>query len=261
MVIMKHELRQGVVSLAVWSLIVGMLMAVCIFIYPSMEAEMAEISDAFGSMGSFSTAFGMDKVSFSSLAGYYAVECGNILALSGAFYASITAASSLAKEEAGKTAEFLLSHPIKRARVISEKLVSVFVQVILFNAVIFAIAILAVIAVREELPLKEIGMLHLALLLLQLQLASLCFAISSCGHKNAGNIGLGLSVLLYFINIISNLFEKAECLKLLTPFGYAEGAAIVADQTLDGKLIAVGMVYGILAIVFAYRKYTQKDIC
>ena len=56
--------------------------------------------------------------------GFYAVECGNILGLGGAFYAALCAATVLSKEEKDKTAEFLLTHPVSRVKIITEKLSS-----------------------------------------------------------------------------------------------------------------------------------------
>ena len=58
--------------------------------FPEMKGQMDEMNEMFGSMGSFTEAFGMDKVSFGTLTGFYAVECGNILGLGGAFFASLT---------------------------------------------------------------------------------------------------------------------------------------------------------------------------
>ena len=59
----------------------------------------------FASMGSFTEAFGMDKISFGTLTGFYAVECGNILGLGGAFFSALCGVSILAKEEKDHTAE------------------------------------------------------------------------------------------------------------------------------------------------------------
>ena len=141
MTILKHELRRDRLSLVVWTASIGFLIAVCIFLFPEMKGEMDGVSALFSSMGSFSAAFGMDKVSFGTLTGFYAVECGNILGLGGAFFAALCAVNALAKEEKEHTAEFLLTLPITRARVLAEKLVAVLLQVLIFNAVIALIAV------------------------------------------------------------------------------------------------------------------------
>ena len=67
MTILKHEMRQNRNTLLIWTAAIGFLLAVCIFLFPEMESEMEEVSDAFSSMGStryLRVAFGMDQVSF-----------------------------------------------------------------------------------------------------------------------------------------------------------------------------------------------------
>ena len=64
----------------------------------------------------------MDRLNFGTLIGFYAIECGNVLGLGGAFYAALCAAAILSKEEKERTAEFLLTHPVSRIRIITEKL-------------------------------------------------------------------------------------------------------------------------------------------
>lgn len=85
MIMIRHELKQNRISLAAWTAAVGFLLVICILIFPEMKEEMDGVSDMFASMGSFTEAFGMDKISFGTLTGFYAVECGNILGLGGAF--------------------------------------------------------------------------------------------------------------------------------------------------------------------------------
>ena len=99
MTIVKHELRRGRNSFLIWTASIGFLMAVCIFLFPEMKEETERLTEAFSSMGAFSTAFGMDRLSFGTLIGFYGIECGNILGLGGAFFASLCAANMLSKEE------------------------------------------------------------------------------------------------------------------------------------------------------------------
>ena len=128
MILIKHELKQGWKSLAVWTASIGFFIIICVFLYPEMKGEMEDMNEMFSSMGAFSSAFGMDRLNFGTLIGFYATECGNILGLGGAFFASLIAVSSLAKEEKEHTAEFLFAHPISRKKILTEKLTSVLFQ-------------------------------------------------------------------------------------------------------------------------------------
>ena len=157
MTIVRHELRQGKISLLIWTISIAFLMAVCVFLFPEMKGEMDELSDTFSSMGAFSTAFGMDRLNFGSLIGFYSIECGNILGLGGALFASLCAVNVLSKEEKDRTAEFLLTHPVSRFRIITEKLISVIIQVVILNVVVYGVSVLSIELSGEEIPWKEIS--------------------------------------------------------------------------------------------------------
>lgn len=260
MTLVRHELRQGVLSFAIWTGSIAFLMLVCIFLFPEMKTQMEDVGDVFASMGSFTAAFGMDRLNFGTLTGFYAVECGNILGLGGAFFASFTAAGMLAKEEKDHTAEFLLTHPAKRSRIITEKLLAVFLEITALNLVVFALSIGSIAIIGEEIPWKELGLLHFAYYLLQIELAGVCFGVSAFLRGGSAGVGLGIATMCYFLNLIANISESAEFLSYITPFGYAEGADIMEKLTLDGGRVAIGMGLAIIGIAAAYWKYTKKDI-
>lgn len=260
MTLVKHELRQGRTAFLIWTAAIGFLLAVCIFLFPEMKGQMDSVNDVFASMGAFTAAFGMDRLNFGTLTGFYAVECGNVLGLGGAFYAALCAVGILSKEEKERTADFLLTHPVSRTRIITEKLIAVLIQITAMNIIIYALSVGSIAAVGEAIPWKEISLLHIAYYLLQLELAGICFGISAFLHRGSVGIGLGIAAVMYFLNLIANISETAEFLKYITPFGYCEGADIVSSGNLDGAKLAVGAVIGISGIVIAYLKYTKKDI-
>ena len=260
MTLIKHELKQGWKSLLIWTLSIGFFVAICVFMYPEMESEMEGVNDMFSSMGSFTAAFGMDRLNFGTLIGFYAVECGNILGLGGAFFAALLGISALAKEEKERTAEYLLTHPVSRMRIITEKLASVVLQILIMSIAVFILAIISIAAIGEDIPWNEIGLLHLSYFLVQIELACICFGISAFMRHGGLGIGLGIATVMYFLNIVANISENAEFLKYITPFGYAEGADLIADMSLDTGKVILGMTFAIIGIISAYIKYSRKDI-
>ena len=260
MTIIKHELKQGAKSLAIWTAAIGFLIAICIFMFPEMKGEMDGVSDMFSSMGAFTEAFGMDRINFGTLIGFYAVECGNILGLGGAFFAALTAVSALAKEEKERTAEFLLTHPVSRIQIITEKLVAVMLQIVAMNLIVFGLAIASMAMIGEDIAWKEVCLMHLGYFLLQIELAGICFGLSAFLKRGGLGIGLGLAAMMYFLNIVANISDSAEFLKYITPFGYTEGADIILNGSLDAKLVVLGILYAVIGIASAYLKYNKKDI-
>ena len=260
MTLVKHELKQGKVSFLIWTLSVGLLLAVCVFLFPEMKGQMDGISASFADMGSFTEAFGMDRLDFGTLVGYYTIECGNILGLGGAFYAALCAVSILSKEEKERTAEFLLTHPVSRVRIIAEKLIAVLIQITAMSLAVYAMTVGAMLMIGEEVPWKEINLLHMAYYLLQIELAGICFGLSAFLRKGSAGIGLGIAAMMYFLNLIANMADAAEFLKYITPFGYCDGADIVSNGCLDGVMVAIGLTIGVCGMAVAFWKYSRKDI-
>jgi len=260
MTIMRHELKQGAKALVVWTAAISAFIAVCVFLYPEIEAEMAGVGQMFADMGAFSAAFGMDRLNFGSFLGFYAVECGNILGIGGAMFAALIGISALSKEERERTAEFLLTHPVSRRRIIGEKLAAIMLQIVILNAVVFVLSAGSMVLIGERIPWKEVSLMHLAYLLLQVELAAVCFGFSAFLRRGGMGAGLGLAIGMYFFNLIANLTQQAEFLKYITPFSYAEGADIIEKLSLDMSFLAPGLAFTCLGIVLAFWKYGRKDI-
>ena len=259
MTVFCKELRAGTVSFLVWSAILGGLMAVCVGIYPSMSGSMDELSTLFAGMGDFSAAFGLDKLQFGSIMGFYGTECGNILGLGGALYAAITAMGLLAGEEGGHTAEFLLTHPISRLRVCLEKLAALAVLIVGLNLVCFACGAGGILAIGEEADWGDLLRYHGALLLMQLEIGALCFGLSALLRRGGLGLAMGLAALLYFAGLLINLDQGLDWLRFVTPYYYADAARIFAGETLAGPML-VGCALGVLGAGFGLWWYRRKDI-
>jgi ABC-2 type transport system permease protein len=260
MTLIKHELKKGYKSLAIWTLTIGFFVVICVLMFPEMKGEMEDVSEMFSSMGAFTQAFGMDKLNFGTLMGFYAIECGNILGLGGAFYAAILGITALAKEEKERTAEFLLSHPISRHKIITEKLIAIFIQIITMNVLVFFMSVISIVSINEEILWRELLLLHLSYVLVQIVLTGICFGISAFVRSSGIGAGIGLAITMYFINIVSNITDSVKNLKYITPFGFAEGADIMLNVDLDWNTVAINMFFSLVGVVVAYKKYINKDI-
>ena len=260
MILFKHELRQGRNTLLIWSGVIAFMLGICIFIYPEMKDQMGDISGVFADMGGFSAAFGMDQLNFGEFIGFFGVECGNVLGLGGAFFAALLGISALAKEEKEQTAEFLLTHPVTREKVVLHKFCAVLAQIAILNLLAICITAVSILMIKESPEAKTLAWLFLAYFILQIETASICFGISAFISQGGLGIGLGMAALFYFLNIIANLTEQAEFLKYITPFGYTEGADIIAKGSIDVKYLSVGLVLTAVGIAAAFYWYCRKDI-
>lgn len=260
MTIYIKELRQSIKSLLIWTCSIGVMMLICILIFPEMKNEMDNMSNLFSNMGGFTAAFGMDKLNFGELMGFYGIESGNILGIGGGFFAALLGVSALAKEERERTAEFLLTHPVSRASIVSQKLLSVITQLLVMNGLVIIISLISSKIIGEEFQMKEFMLLHMAYLILQLEIACICFGISAFIRRGSIGIGLGLALAFYFMNIVCNISEKADFLKYITPYAYADASKVIPTSKLEMNLVMLGVLFSMLGVITAYVKYTKKDI-
>lgn len=260
MTVFFHELKRDRVKLIVWTAAIAFMLLISIVIYPQMTSQMNEMGDMFSEMGGFSEAFNMDKVNFGEFRGYFAVECGNVLGLGGAFFAALLGISALAKEERERTAEFLLTHPISRTSIVAQKLAAVIAEILILNIVVAIGAVCATLAIGQEIDAKLFAQVFCGYLLMQIEIACVTFGVSAFIRGNGIGIGLGLAFILYFMNIIANLTDDAEFLRYITPFSYADGTAIVSSGAVEVKYLIPGLVFAAIGAAAAFIKYNSKDI-
>ena len=254
MTIFFHELRRNKLSLIIWSGVLSFMLAVCVLIYPLMELVLEEAMNVMGG------ALGVEDLGLGSFTEYFGAECASNLGLGGGIFASILAISVLCKEEKDKTAEFLLTLPITRSRIITEKLVFVIAEILILNLCVALFSVLSILAIGVEADAGAIALMFLSLLILQLEVAFICFGLSAFLKGGGIGIGLGVSLGFYFLNFIASLTKKLEFLNYLTPFAYVNSYYIIENGALDIKYIIVGTILGVGGIVLAYVKYTRKDI-
>lgn len=260
MALLKHELRQGRTALVLWAAVIAGMLGICIMIYPEMAEQMNEVSGMFADMGGFSAAFGMDRINFGEFTGFFGVECGNILGLGGAFYAALLGIQALAKEEREQTAEFLLTHPVRRSHIVLVKACGILLQLLILNLLAAAVTAGTILAIGEHPDTGTLLLLFLAYFLLQVEIAALCLGLSAFLSRGGLGLGLGIAALLYFMNIIANLTEQAAFLKYITPFGYTEGADIITNGRIAISYLSVGMAMALAGVAAAFYWYTRKDI-
>ena len=260
MTLFFHELKKNRISLIIWTAAICFMLGVTVLIYPEMTGQMSEMENIFAEMGAFSEAFGMDRINFGEFIGYFGIECGNVLGIGGALFAAITGVIALSCEESHHTAEFLLSHPLSRKKIVALKLVSAIAQIVILNLLVMGVVFALTSIIIDNPPFKTMLLIFLAYFILQLEISLICFGISAFVSNSAMGIGIGVGFGFYMINIISNLTDDLKFLKYITPFSYAESADIITNKSLEIKYLAVGLAFAVIGLVAAFIKYTKKDI-
>lgn len=260
MILYRHEMRGNAKSLLLWTLCVGGLCFGCILLYTSLEDSIQGMADAYSDMGAMSAALGMDKMSLATLKGFYATEIALMHGLGGAMFAAILGTGILSKEEAGHTAEFLHVLPIGRGRIVLSKYLALVSNILIFNLICTGLYLLGFFMLGEEISGKETALFHLAQMLMQVEIGTVCFLISAFTKRNLTGTGLGMAILLFALDMMCRIIPAIENLKYVTPFYYSNAADIFTEGTLNGGMLGIGAGVTFAALIAAWMKYCRKDL-
>lgn len=261
MTITIHEWKINYKTFLVWFIAVALFCAGCMCLFPVIGDSMDGMDEAFSSMGAFTQAFGLDKLSMASVEGFFATEVGNIYPLGGSMFAALLGIGLLSKEEDKHTAEFLYTLPVGRISVFFQKYVALAGFLLLFSLLNTGVFIASFYAIGEEMPWR-LFLLYMGLqFLLQLEIASVCYLISALSKRIQTGLGLGLTLVFYMLDIISRITEEMEFLKYCTPFYYANASSIfITDGDVDMALVGISLAITFLCVTAASIIFKGKDL-
>lgn len=260
MTILKHEIKMNLKSLLIWAMCVGLSCFGCLLLYESLQGTVKQMADMYSGLGAFSAALGFDKISFATMEGYYATEIALIFALGGAMFAAMTGAVILSKEEEGHTVEFLNTLPFGRGYIILWKYAAAAVLILLFNLLCLVWIAAGIALAGKNLPWKEFWLYHGAQLLMQLEVGSLCFLLSSFAKRKQTGAALGFAVLLYMMDLMCRIVPDMEALKYVTPYYFSNASDIFSEGRVETGMLAAGVCVTALCICLSALIYRRRDL-
>ena len=283
MVLLNHELRINLKSVLLWTVCVGFTCFGCNWLFGGLAKSMEQMAQAYGQMGAFSAALGLDRISVSTMEGFYATEVALIYAIGGAMFGAMTGASMLAKEEEGHTSEFLNTLPLRRGHIVLLKFLSMVLLILLFNVLCSLWELAGFALARQALQeggtvqdaagnagpgaeiftgdfVRKLALFHGAQLLMHLEVGSVCFLFSALQRKKQVGAALGFAILLYAADLVCRMLPKLEGLKYLTPYYFASGTDIFTAGRIETELMGIGLLVTGAAALAALEIYRRKDL-
>jgi ABC-2 type transport system permease protein len=256
-----RELKQNRKSIIIWSI------AMILFIVMGMQkySSMTVVGgDAFlgliDKMPNFlKVMWGLDKLDITSAIGYFGILFSYLLLMS-TIHSSMLGATIVYKEERDKTAEFLMTKPISRSRVLSFKIVSAITNILIFNIVTFIASYFTLKGFTTEPILNQLILSMLSMFIIQLLFLMIGVFIASIRPKKSNIIAMGIMMSLFFLGIIIDLSEKLTAFKFLSPFKYFEPKDFYLTHTLNIWYILLSLGIVILLGMFSYKNYKKRDL-
>jgi ABC-2 type transport system permease protein len=129
-----------------------------------------------------------------------------------------------------------------------------------FDVICVLFALLSFSMIGESFEMKEFLLYHLAQFIMHLEIACICFCISAFFKKVNIGFGLGVALILYFMDIMVKIIPDLKNMKYFTPFNYAGVGDIFGDGKIDNTLLTIGILTSIIFIIISFIKYMKKDM-
>ncbi len=261
---MKHiylrELKLNLKTLVIWSFTVGLMGLACMLTFKTMKNDIEEMGDMFSGMGAFSDAFGMSTLSIATLKGFFATEVGTVHGLGGAMFAALMAIGIVSKEEDRHSGEFLLSLPVSRSKVLAAKGLCVLSVLVLFTVVCGLLYLSGFFILGEHVPGKELFTFLVCQMLMNIEIAGICFLVSALSTRIKTGAGLGIALIFYVYDIVGRVVPDLKDYLFMGPFSYANASEIMAGEKTPVKAVVTGLIITIICVATAFYGYNKRDL-
>lgn len=260
---LKRELKINLKSLIIWLTIMLLLFGVVFLIYPNMFGEdlavqMNQMMEMFPK--EMVKAFNLDIVNISTAFGWIKTEGYVFLCLVGGVYASILGATILLKEESNKTIIFLLSKPVSRNSIVTSKIISGVINILIFSLGITLFNYIGL-SIIEEFNVKQFFEISLSPVLLYLLLFFVSLFISTFLRKTkvSTTIALAVTFISYLMQMVGSMSEKIDFLRYGSFFEFVSSRYIIENNTINFMYLGIGIVLIIVLTLGTYINYNKKE--
>ena len=248
-------------SMIIWALSMSVLVIIYMALYPAFTSDVAAAKHLLSSLPeAVRVALNISLGNFFTLDGFYGYILG-FATLAAAIQAMNMGTGVISKETSGKTADFLLSKPITRSRVVSAKLAAALTVIVVTDAVFAAVAFVAALMVsKDPVDARMFFLLTSTLLLVQLMFIALgaLFAVTIPKIKSVISVSLPTVFAFYIVGTIGDLVGN-KSVRYISPFRFYDPNYIISHGSLEGRYVAVEAVFVVVAIAVSYMIYLKKN--
>lgn len=261
--ILLREIKANRRSLLIWGASLALLSFLMLSFFPTFAADARQLEEFLALYPEgFLKVFGLDKISMGTPIGFYATETYFMVLLFGSMFAVILSSAMLAKEEDEKTIEFLLAKPVTRNQIVTNKLLALISYLLAFNAGIGLVTWIGFQVFAPDYSLAELLRLLAAPFLVHLSFSTLGLVLSLffTRKKSMYSVGIGLVLVLYFLNVMATLSERARFLRYLSPFYYMDAAEIIVSGGIKPLYTGILLGFSVASVCATYYLYNRRDI-
>jgi ABC-2 type transport system permease protein len=258
-----HEFKSNIRSVIIWSLAISLLIFVFMSMFSNLAVDaelMKEMFDQFPE--ELLMAFGMTDLDMSTVLGFYALVFG-ICQLCLAIQAANYGFGLVSVEERDMTADFLLSKPIGRRKILTLKFLSAISSIVITNLIVWLSSYIFINLYKDgrEYDISALLLLFLSMIILQLVFLTLGILISLLVKRvrNVTPFSMGLAFGMYILNAFGGMLGD-EKLEIITPFNHFDPNYIVSNASYDFPIVWISVSFILVSVVGSYLLYSRRNI-
>ena len=260
--IFRHEFKMKLKSVFSWSLAVAALILIFSAMFSAISGQVQSLNDFLANYPKeLLIAFGLNGVDLSTVLGFFGfifLFVQICLAIQAANYGF----SLVSVEEADRTADFLLTKPVKRTQILTSKLLAAVAGLTVTNAAVWVSSFLFLNLFKGDHSFDSSPLLLLlaSIIVFQLFFLGVGLGISLLVRRIRSVIpySLALTFAMYVLNAFSGQ-AGASILEKITPFKHFEPAYILENRAYDPVLF-ISVIVILVSIAGGYVLYSRRDI-
>ncbi|MDP3279185.1 MAG: ABC transporter permease subunit [Deltaproteobacteria bacterium] len=260
--VISLELSLSIRSLVSWVLPVGALLAMTLGLQKSMSQAGSAFELKIRMMPRpMLAAFGMEHINLRDPVGYLATNWSTITLIT-ALFASLLGATLASRESASQLSETLYTQPIERHTVLVGKALAGVLVLLAFNVTLSLVGWVtyAFAGVAISRPGAFVSVFAGTFLVHTTVFAlSILAAVSAQHARSASSRALGITFGLYGLGMVARITERADKLKYLSPFSYADASDIAQTGGLQAR-VAVLAVATVALLIAAIVRLNRNDM-
>lgn len=258
--IFKYEVLKRLGTTLIWIVSLGLFIYVTFAFFESFQgSSFTDLLEGFPD--AFKKAFGLEQ-DLSTILGYFSF-LAIYLFLSGAIFSSNLGLNAVSVEERDLTADFLISKPVTRNRIVTAKMLAGLVHLLLFNVAMGLICYAGIESFRgdQEYSMQAFLLIMGGLFIFQLLFYAVGFILSVLMKRMDSPLpfSLGLSIGLYVLYSFDAVLQDTP-IKYIVPYDYFNPGDIITNEAFQttGLVISIGVI--MLSVAAGYVLYNRRDI-
>jgi ABC-2 type transport system permease protein len=260
--IFRHELRSYRKQTLIWSASLALVVVLFLSLFPSFSKDVEASQKILENLPlALRQALGISLGNFFTILGFYGYLF-TFVTLAGAIQAMNLGVGVISKEGSGKTADFLLTKPVGRSSIVTQKLLAALAALVFTNVIFAAVAFAAASAVSvKSFDTATFFLITGSLFLIQLAFLASGVFLSVVIPRVKSVIAVSLPVVFIFF-IISSVGSiiGSGLANYVTPFKFYDTAYIIQNGRYEARFLAVEAVFVLAAVTAAYVVFNKKDV-